>query len=170
MQFKKATPSLTPRQQSAEIGIFMPLRQPDAPRPGAGRQGSKNTMSKSENRSRRRATRLFLDEALVGTRRERRGPVLLGLRKSPSQPSYGPVEVAQVQIGDAFDGIVVLPVLGGTVGGGPERRCSTVRKMARSTETRSAGLPPGLSGLCRSSRPARVVGRSGPGRSRRYEW
>jgi hypothetical protein len=36
------------------------------------------------------------------------------------QPGHGSVEVVQVQIGDAFDGIVVLPLFGGTVAAGSE--------------------------------------------------
>src|ERR1017187_6514405 len=61
-----------------------------------------------------RAQRLF-NEVLVGTGSERRGPVLLGFRKNFSQPGHGPVELVQVQIADSFDGVVVLPLLGGTV-------------------------------------------------------
>jgi hypothetical protein len=62
----------------------------------------------------------LLDEVLVGAGSERRGPVLLVFRKFLSQPGHGPVEVVQVQIADAFDGVVVLPLLGGTVAAGRE--------------------------------------------------
>ncbi len=62
----------------------------------------------------------LLDEVLVGAGSERRGPVLLVFRKNLSQPGHGPVEVVQVQIGDAFDGVVVLPLLGGAVAAGRE--------------------------------------------------
>src|SRR5664279_941126 len=62
----------------------------------------------------------LLDEVLVGAGSERRGPVLLVFWKNLSQPSHGPVEVVQVQTADAFDGVVVLPLLGGTVAAGRE--------------------------------------------------
>jgi hypothetical protein len=61
---------------------------------------------------------LLLNEVLVGAGSERRGPVLLVFRKNLSQPGHGPVEVVQVQTTDAFDGVVVLPLLGGTVAAG----------------------------------------------------
>src|ERR1019366_259718 len=63
--------------------------------------------------------RLF-NEVLVGTGSKRRGPVLLGFRKNFSQPGHGPVELVQAQLADAFDGVVVLPLLGGTVTAGRE--------------------------------------------------
>src|SRR5271157_5587377 len=63
---------------------------------------------------------LLLDEVLVGAGSERRGPLLLGFRKNLSQPSHGPVELVQVQTADAWDGVVVLPLLGGTVAAGRE--------------------------------------------------
>jgi hypothetical protein len=75
-------------------------------------------MSKSENRSPREQR--FLDEVLVGAGSERRGPVLLGFRKNLAQPGHGPVELVQVQIADTLDGVVVLPLLGGTVAAGRE--------------------------------------------------
>src|ERR1019366_5896755 len=62
----------------------------------------------------------LLDEVLVGAGSERRGPVLLGFRKHLSQPGHGPVEVVQAQIAGAFVGVVVLPLLGGTVATGCE--------------------------------------------------
>src|ERR1039457_7422697 len=57
----------------------------------------------------------FLDEVLVGAGSKWRGSVLLGTGKNLSQPGHGPVEVVQVQIGDPFDRVVVLPLLGRTV-------------------------------------------------------
>src|ERR1035437_8370004 len=57
----------------------------------------------------------FLDQVLVGAGRKWRGSVLLGIGKNLSQPGHGPVKVMQVQIGDSFDRVVVLPLLGGTV-------------------------------------------------------
>src|ERR1019366_4500214 len=57
----------------------------------------------------------FLDEVLVGAGSKGCGSVLLGTGKNLSQPGHGPVEVVQVQIGDPFDGVVILPLLGGTV-------------------------------------------------------
>jgi hypothetical protein len=70
-------------------------------------------MSKSENRSPREQR--FLDEVLVGAGSERRGPVLLVFRKNLPQPSHGPVDLVQLQIANAVDGVVVLPLLGGAV-------------------------------------------------------
>jgi hypothetical protein len=61
-----------------------------------------------------------MNEVLVGAGSERRGPVLLVFRKHLSQPGHGPVELVQAQIADAFDGVVVLPLLGGTVTAGRE--------------------------------------------------
>ncbi len=62
----------------------------------------------------------LLDEVLVRTGSERRGPILLIFRKDLSHPGHGPVEVVQVQIADTLDGVVVLPLLGGTVAAGGE--------------------------------------------------
>ena len=76
-------------------------------------------MSKSENRSRRREQRL-LDEVLVRAGSERRRPTLLIFRKDLSHPGHGPVEVVQVQIADTPDGVVVFPLLGGTIAAGGE--------------------------------------------------
>src|ERR1017187_1484949 len=57
----------------------------------------------------------FLDEVLVGAGSKGRGSVLLGTGNNLSQPGHGPVKVVQVQIGDPFDRVVVLPLLGGTI-------------------------------------------------------
>jgi hypothetical protein len=62
----------------------------------------------------------LLNDVLVGAGSERGGPVLLVFRKFLSQPGHGPVELVQVQTADTFDGIVVLPFLGGTVATGRE--------------------------------------------------
>src|SRR5450759_2073616 len=62
----------------------------------------------------------LLNEVLVGAGSERRSAVLLVFRKHLSQPGHGPVELVQAQIADAFDGVVVLPLLGGTVTAGRE--------------------------------------------------
>src|SRR5450631_377930 len=58
---------------------------------------------------------LLLDEILAGTRHEGCSPVLLLFRQNLSQPSHGSVEMVQTQLADAFDGIVVFPLLGGAV-------------------------------------------------------
>ena len=76
-------------------------------------------MSKSVNRSRRRANNASSMRSLCAGG-ERRGPVLLGFRKHLSQPGHGPVELVQAQIAGAFDGVVILPLLGGTVATGCE--------------------------------------------------
>ena len=48
-------------------------------------------------------------------------PSCCSLGQDLSQPGHGPVEVVQLQIGDAFDGVVVLPLLGGTVAAGRKK-------------------------------------------------
>ncbi len=63
----------------------------------------------------------FLDQVLVGAGREWRGSVLLILGKNLSQPGHGPIEVVQLQIGDPFDLVVVLPLLGGTITAGRKK-------------------------------------------------
>ena len=62
----------------------------------------------------------LLDKILVGAGSERRGPVLLVFRKVFAQPGHGAVEMMQVQLAGAFDGVVVFPLLGGAVAAGRE--------------------------------------------------
>src|SRR5450759_1990651 len=57
----------------------------------------------------------LLNQLLGSARHEGRSPVLLIFRQNSSQPSHGPVEMVQTQLAEAFDGVVVFPLLGGTV-------------------------------------------------------
>jgi hypothetical protein len=58
---------------------------------------------------------LFLHQVLGGANHERGGPFLFWLRQRFPQPGHGPIQLIQRHRVDAGDGIVLFPLLGGTV-------------------------------------------------------
>jgi len=96
------------------------------------RRGVENTMSKSENRSRRRANSASSMRSLLVRERKAWPRLLVFGRTSPA--SHGPVDLVQLQIANAVDGVVVLPLLGGAVTARREEAMQHGEEMARSTE------------------------------------
>ena len=63
----------------------------------------------------------LLHHVLHAARGERRAGVLLLFRQLLAQPRHGSIEVMQIQLLDAGDGVILTPAIGGAVGAAHEQ-------------------------------------------------
>lgn len=63
----------------------------------------------------------LLHHVLRAARRERRAAVLLLLRQLLAQPRHRPIEMMQIELLDAGDGVILAPAIGGAVGAAHEQ-------------------------------------------------